>query len=126
MIDIDHFKEINDQYGHAEGDQVLRALTEQCRQYIRDVDILGRYGGEEFVILLPESNTAQAAQVAERLRNQVSNRPTPTADRLHHITVSIGVKTLDSQVSSLEELLAAADEALYQAKRAGRDQVIVI
>lgn len=118
MMDIDHFKNINDTYGHQSGDVVLRHLSLILRETLRQVDIIGRIGGEEFSILLPETALDSAVKVAERLREKISLHEIFLAGGLPlHFTVSIGVATLSSKDMNLDRLLNFADEALYEAKR---------
>jgi diguanylate cyclase (GGDEF)-like protein len=124
MIDIDHFKRINDTYGHPVGDQALIALANCCRANLRTVDILGRYGGEEFLILLPETQHDKALEAAERIRKQVEAMVLPAAKGPLKLTISAGVATLDLEAPvSLDELIKNADDALYGAKAAGRNRV---
>jgi diguanylate cyclase (GGDEF)-like protein len=124
MLDIDHFKTINDTYGHAIGDVILRTVARRCRQNIRDVDILGRYGGEEFAILLPETDLPAARQTAERLRQSVAETPVPTERGDIAVTISLGVARATESTSDVAALLDRADAALYAAKRAGRNCVM--
>jgi diguanylate cyclase (GGDEF)-like protein len=123
MLDIDHFKQVNDTYGHAVGDHVLKEVADSCRQAMRKEDVLGRYGGEEFVIMMPESNLVATCQVAERLRQSIAQKTIDTEVGPVMVTVSLGVITLDDECSTLETLLAGADQALYWAKRSGRNRV---
>ncbi len=123
MLDIDRFKLVNDTYGHAGGDQVLQAIAECCRQVMRKVDVLGRLGGEEFAIIMPETDLAAACQVAERLRQSIAEKTFDTEAGPVRVTVSIGVSTLDDRYSKPEALVAGADQALYVAKRNGRNRV---
>lgn len=125
MLDIDHFKQVNDIYSHAVGDQVLRALAETCRANLREVDLLGRYGGEEFAILLPETDVQGAEQVAERLRHEIASAPVMTRRGPITVTVSLGVTGALNGSSELAVLLDRADTAMYAAKQAGRDRVVV-
>jgi len=125
MLDIDHFKQVNDTYGHTIGDQVLRAVAERCRKHLRKFNVLGRYGGEEFVALLPETEPANARLVAERLRQGIADLPIDTERAVIAITISVGVGGLDEECLALECLLERADWALYAAKQAGRDRVHV-
>jgi diguanylate cyclase (GGDEF)-like protein len=129
MIDIDHFKKVNDTYGHLAGDAVLASLAATMRAVLRDYDIIGRFGGEEFSVLLPHTPAAEAAQAAERLRCKLAQLVIPTGngpDRVPlQVTVSIGVATLESSHRDLDELIAAADVALYRAKAAGRNCIRV-
>jgi diguanylate cyclase (GGDEF)-like protein len=125
MLDVDHFKRVNDRHGHHVGDQVLRALAERCRSALRSVDLLGRYGGEEFAILLPGASEQSAATVlAERIRRKVAEEPIETDDGPVRVTISIGVATIDQQMRSPEDLFKRADAALYEAKQAGRNRVV--
>jgi diguanylate cyclase (GGDEF)-like protein/PAS domain S-box-containing protein len=125
MLDIDHFKQVNDAHGHALGDQVLRALAHCCLKNIRDIDTVGRYGGEEFVVLLVETDSVRAHRIAERLRDQVSLLATDTPLGPVRVTVSLGVAArMDGD--DLTTLLARADQALYAAKQAGRNRVAVL
>lgn len=125
MIDVDHFKGINDRYGHATGDQALRLLAEQCRAALRKSDVLARYGGEEFVILFPETGGEPAREAVERIRSSLRHATvTPTEGDPFTIAVSAGVAERKAG-ESLGEVLRRADEALYAAKRGGRDRVVV-
>lgn len=124
MIDVDHFKAFNDNYGHAVGDAVLQRVAALLVQAVRGVDTCGRYGGEEFVALLPETDSAGAFQVAERMRESIAGDSLIVGNSLNlHVTVSIGVSTL-RQDETLEQALARADAALYEAKRSGRNRVV--
>jgi diguanylate cyclase (GGDEF)-like protein len=125
MLDVDHFKLVNDQYGHQMGDQVLQTVAAGCRKFLRAGDVLGRYGGEEFVILLPDTTLDQAAQVAERLRQNLAMMKIASVDESITVTISLGIATLDAVDSEpgLDTLLSHADQALYTAKQSGRNQV---
>lgn len=123
MMDLDHFKKFNDQYGHLIGDLVLQEFAESVRRSVREVDLIGRYGGEELVIFLPETDLDTALQVAERLRETIEMTPIRTSDKQLHITVSIGVSRRDENTLELETLIARADQAMYIAKHRGRNQV---
>jgi diguanylate cyclase (GGDEF)-like protein len=123
MLDIDRFKLVNDRYGHPLGDIVLRQLSECCRGNVRTIDIVGRYGGEEFFILLPEADLSQAVQVAERLRQLLAELDVQSPQGEIRITVSAGVATLTPEVHTLEALIAQTDRELYRAKNAGRNRV---
>jgi diguanylate cyclase (GGDEF)-like protein len=123
IVDIDHFKVVNDTHGHLTGDAVLRMLAAEMRQQVRESDPVGRFGGEEFAILLSGTTTVEACRVAERIRRGSSGVRVITNDALVGVTVSIGVAVLGSHGGDLSELLKAADKALYRAKRAGRDRV---
>lgn len=124
MLDIDHFKQFNDRYGHAIGDQVITEVAARCSMQLRNVDILGRYGGEEFSVLLPETDIAEARIIAERLCHHIGNKAFDTDCGLLTATISLGVATLKNH-STLKELLDNADKALYQAKAAGRNRVCI-
>jgi len=130
MMDIDHFKAVNDSYGHLAGDAVLAGLSAALRGLLRDYDIVGRFGGEEFAILLPHTTAAEARDIAERLRVRLAKIITPVTAGAEsvplRITVSIGVAALEEARRDLDELLAAADSALYQAKQSGRNMTCLI
>jgi len=123
LVDVDHFKRVNDSHGHLTGDEVLRALAAGLRQQVRESDVVGRFGGEEFTVLLPRTDGAGAYGIAERLRAGAATLSVAAADARINVTVSIGVAVLGQHGDDLFELLAAADVALYRAKDAGRDQV---
>ncbi|WP_150303365.1 sensor domain-containing diguanylate cyclase [Pseudomonas saliphila] len=123
-LDIDHFKSVNDHYGHACGDQVLIALSHSLKQHSRDNDLIARFGGEEFVMLLPDANLEEAYRCAERIRAAAETlqvRADP--DAAVHITVSIGVAEVGVGYETIETALSRADRALYQAKHSGRNRV---
>jgi diguanylate cyclase (GGDEF)-like protein/PAS domain S-box-containing protein len=124
MLDVDHFKLFNDNYGHHAGDMVLQKLSGVCVHILREIDIMGRIGGEEFAILLPETDGAQAWETAERLRLGILGAPVQLElDATIFFTVSIGVASFAAADSSVEDLLRRADAALYAAKKAGRNRV---
>ena len=123
MLDVDHFKRVNDRLGHAAGDQVLFLLAQGLQQNIRDIDILGRYGGEEFVVLLPETSLPEAMEAAERLRAQVEGALAQSEYGWLAITISMGVACLSPGIQDLSFLIAHADQAMYDAKNAGRNRV---
>ena len=125
MLDIDHFKKVNDRHGHAVGDQVLRAVAQRCQKIIREIDIFGRYGGEEFSLVLPELDIKQAQDVAERLCLEIAQQPFEIDDGKLDITISLGITQLTPSDVDIESLLMRADEAMYSAKRAGRNQVAI-
>jgi len=124
MLDIDHFKQINDSFGHAIGDQVLRSMADTCVSTLRTIDVIGRYGGEEFIILLPETDLASAGLVAERIQQRVLAEPVQTEQGALAITVSLGVSESMPTCRSLEQLIDRADQALYVAKQHGRNRVM--
>ena len=128
LVDIDHFKQVNDTYGHLAGDRVLKAIAEALTGQSRDYDKVGRFGGEEFVLLLAQTVEKDACKIAERLRNYVASLTVPADDRpdapLLSVTVSVGVTALArDETRELSDLLAAADSAMYHAKQAGRNCV---
>jgi diguanylate cyclase (GGDEF)-like protein len=119
LLDVDHFKLINDTHGHDVGDRVLREIGRTAREELRDTDVLGRWGGEEFLLIAPETTLPQGRALAERVRSRLSE--TRILDRLR-VTVSIGVAGVSGD-EGLKDVLRRADDALYQAKAQGRDQV---
>lgn len=123
MIDIDHFKYVNDSYGHAAGDQVLIQFVQRVLKELRSTDILCRYGGEEFAILLPETEIQEAIQAAERLREVVAADPFILQTAQSYITISLGVATNEADVSLLDVLIDRSDKALYESKQFGRNRV---
>jgi diguanylate cyclase (GGDEF)-like protein len=125
MLDIDHFKKINDTYGHTVGDEVLRTLASELRDHIRYPDTIGRYGGEEFLIVLPHSTFNAAAEQAERLCSYVRSLLIKSGEQQIAVTVSIGVAQYKIHKEDWEALLRRADAALYQAKNGGRDRWVV-
>jgi diguanylate cyclase (GGDEF)-like protein len=126
MIDLDHFKLVNDTFGHPVGDEVLRNTARVLQREARTVDIVARFGGEEFVVVLPETGEEGAVAVAERIRVRIAEQavlPGPGYDSAR-VTASIGVAVVpSSDVSGAEDLIALADQALYRAKAAGRNRV---
>lgn len=123
MLDLDHFKKVNDTYGHAVGDEVLQKVAEALIENTRDIDIVSRYGGEEFVVLMPETNQVEAYQAAERLRKYIEAVVIPYQDNYISVTVSLGVAVATQNIPDLAALIESADQALYQAKGAGRNCV---
>jgi diguanylate cyclase (GGDEF)-like protein len=124
MLDIDWFKSVNDTYGHSVGDRVLILLCDTVKRELRLGDMLARIGGEEFVMLLPHANLSTAQQVAERLRTQVAGLTLlQDSGAVLQFTSSFGVATMNDSIATVDELLKAADQALYKAKNAGRNQV---
>jgi diguanylate cyclase (GGDEF)-like protein len=124
MMDIDHFKVVNDTYGHQTGDLVLQQLGSLCRETLREIDRVGRIGGEEFAVILPHTDGVRALEVAERLRQAVARCEVALEKGLPlHFTLSIGVTTLVGIGANIDTLLGQADSALYEAKRGGRNRV---
>ena len=121
LLDIDHFKLVNDQHGHQSGDRVLVDFTRRIQPLLRRMDLLARFGGEEFVVLLPDTESADAWIVAERILARVAD---PADRSLPAITTSIGVAVWRPEDRQVDELLARADRALYQAKVEGRNRIV--
>ena len=124
MLDIDHFKRINDTYGHHVGDDAIKAMTHATTKCLRPTDVLGRIGGEEFVVLLPHTEEAGAITAAERIRAAVARVSVPAGNQAVRFTISIGAVTYARRASA-QQLLDCADKALYAAKTGGRDQVCI-
>ena len=126
MCDIDHFKNVNDQYGHAVGDEVLREVARRLHNSVRSYDMVGRYGGEEFLVALNKCNPGSAVSRAENLRMKIGGRPIQTANKPMTVTISVGVAlSTEFTECTVEELMHQADMALYAAKAAGRNCVRV-
>lgn len=126
MLDIDHFKPVNDTYGHAAGDEILHEFAKRIARNVRGVDLAARYGGEEFVVVMPDTVEADAKMIAERLRQTISNTPFTLADGTNiNITVSLGLACITDDVITTADLLERADSALYQAKHDGRNRVVI-
>mgnify|MGYP000930796619 FL=1 len=127
MVDVDHFKPVNDTYGHQQGDVVLQTLADQMKAHLRDYDLAARFGGEEFALVLPETALAEAVQVAERLRVAISELRIPTDHDEIRLTISLGVATYPHpKVRTVDNLILEADRALYNAKEKGRNRVETI
>ena len=126
VLDIDYFKSINDTYGHDAGDDVLREFAIRVRKSIRGIDLACRMGGEEFVVVMPETDMAVAATVAERLRRRIATEPFPIeqGNKMVAVTISIGIAVLESPDDNSAQILKRADQALYRAKRDGRNRVV--
>lgn len=125
VLDVDHFKRINDSYGHATGDDALRMVAGGCQAILREYDILGRLGGEEFVVVLPGATADESRVVAERVRRHLSRMAIPGPEGRFHLTSSIGISALEGAYDTLEKAIHRADLALYRAKREGRNRVVV-
>jgi diguanylate cyclase (GGDEF)-like protein len=126
LLDIDHFKKFNDTYGHPAGDKILCDLVDACRGTLRSIDIIGRYGGEEFVFLLPETHLQGALKTADRLRQNLMKIKVSIGEAALSVTVSLGAagyKPDSDEVATLDQLVRLADESLYDAKAAGRNCV---
>jgi diguanylate cyclase (GGDEF)-like protein len=124
MFDVDHFKQVNDRHGHPVGDQVIVAVARRLAAATRKTDLLGRYGGEEFVILLPDTAHDGARILAERIRAGLADRPIDTDAGPLPVTASIGLAQWEPDDTEPGTLLARADEALYRAKQSGRNRVV--
>ena len=125
MIDVDHFKAINDTWGHSQGDRVLAAIAEACRRTLRPQDVIGRFGGEEFIVALPDTRPEEARRVAERLRQRVAGLSFDDDMPGHRLAVTIGVAGVVDEATDLGTLINRADQALYAGKRGGRNRVVV-
>ncbi len=133
IVDIDHFKRVNDDYGHDVGDLVLQALVMTCQVQLRKIDTLGRVGGEEFMLVLPETDEAQAHEVCDRLRTAVQSQEfTVPSGEILHLTISLGIASyhpqqvrVDDESKLVHVMCQHADAAMYQAKKAGRNQVAI-
>jgi diguanylate cyclase (GGDEF)-like protein len=124
LFDLDHFKNVNDTYGHQAGDNVLAAVAQKCKNELRKSDILGRYGGEEFIALLPDTDLESALKVAEKLRWTIETTSIPTIEGTICLTISIGVASFgDMDELSIDQAIKYADDSLYLAKRSGRNQI---
>jgi len=126
LVDIDHFKRINDNFGHAVGDEVLREFAIRLATNVRAIDLACRYGGEEFVVIMPDTGLVEAERIAERLRNHVAGSPfnVPGVDDELGVTISIGVASTLGATDTALDLLKRADDAVYEAKAAGRNLVV--
>jgi len=124
MIDLDHFKSINDTYGHAAGDAVLITAAKKMSEQLRSTDLIGRFGGEEFLVVLPETNTANLMRIAERIRKALASTAVTINNNTIHFTCSIGAAVRQIEMATDDKsLIQLADAALYNAKHAGRDQI---
>jgi diguanylate cyclase (GGDEF)-like protein len=129
MADLDHFKDVNDRYGHLAGDEVLRDVSGRLLRSVRPYDLIGRYGGEEFLIVFPNCGSTDARRRAEELCEIIRATPIRISDGTIQVSVSIGVVSIvetTAQTKSPDEVLREADAALYEAKRTGRDRCVAI
>jgi len=126
MVDIDYFKRVNDRYGHDVGDAVLRETAKRLRGAVREIDVVTRYGGEEFLLVLPSTNFSGALSVADRVWRAIGGDDFGVGDSKEHVTISVGVAVFPSRdIKTKDQLIKAADKALYQAKADGRDRICV-
>ncbi len=125
MIDVDHFKAINDTWGHIQGDRVLAAIAKTCTRSLRPQDVIGRFGGEEFIVALPETHLKDAKMVAERLQRKVTELPVMEDMPDHRLTVTIGIAGVLDEETDLDDLIQQADRALYAGKHGGRNRVVM-
>jgi diguanylate cyclase (GGDEF)-like protein len=123
MIDIDHFKGINDRYGHATGDDVIRTVAARLAGTVRSTDVLGRYGGEEFALIMTDTDEPTSAETAERLRALIADTGIDTRSGPVPVTISLGLTRLRPADEDITDVLARADRALYDAKQSGRNRV---
>jgi two-component system cell cycle response regulator len=125
-LDVDYFKAVNDTHGHDVGDRVLQEIAARLRQSVRNVDMICRIGGEEFVIVLPNTDAAVAAKIAERIRRLIASKPFNVGAKSGplNVTISIGLSIIEAASDTMDDILKRADEALYKAKREGRNRVI--
>jgi diguanylate cyclase (GGDEF)-like protein len=124
MIDVDHFKTINDRSGHATGDEALKLVAESCSANQRDTDIVARLAGDEFALLLPETDPAQARTVAQRIQSNLTILPIIANGEPVLLTVSIGLAAATLSMSGIDALMKAADQALYESKAQGRNRIV--
>ena len=126
LLDCDFFKNINDQYGHLFGDQVLQHICVVCSEEIRNIDFFARYGGEEFIIILPESELSGAIKTAARIQSSLANKAIVFEKTDVYVTLSVGICEITQQHRSFEEMIKDADTAMYRAKENGRNRIEVI
>jgi diguanylate cyclase (GGDEF)-like protein len=125
VLDVDHFKDINDTWGHASGDEVLRRLATVLRENVRRIDVVGRLGGEEFAVLMPGASDERAAEVIERICQRIRHEEIDLPDGFVTLTVSAGIAETDPWSESIDDALERADAAMYRAKYDGRDRFVI-
>lgn len=123
IIDLDHFKNINDTYGHMAGDEVLRQISSRIKDSQRETDFVGRYGGEEIVVILPETDLQTSISIADDIRKIIAQEPVEFENKIIKVTASIGISNLRDEHNNYPSIFAEADEALYSAKELGRNRV---
>jgi diguanylate cyclase (GGDEF)-like protein len=124
MLDVDVFKSVNDRYGHAAGDRVLKHVSQKIVENVREMDMVARMGGEEFSVLLPNTEAEDAVRLAERVRLAIERESCQLEEHIIDVTVSVGVASYSQEFSSLEAILRQADDSMYRAKNRGRNQVV--
>ncbi|MFP3031917.1 MAG: diguanylate cyclase, partial [Wolbachia sp.] len=127
ILDIDYFKMVNDSFGHSAGDELLKQIQRRISENIRVTDLLARFGGEEFVVVMPDTDTSDAYTIAERIRKIIAKKPFILADKntTHDVTVSIGIAEMqESDLDNIKEFIVRADKYLYKAKNSGRNRVV--
>ena len=125
MMDLDNFKRVNDKYGHVAGDKVLIDVSSKIKKSLRDADYVGRYGGEELLVILPETTLENAAKVGERLRSLVEKKIIKFGNEKVSMTISIGVSDVKKEDEVIQNVIGRADSAMYKAKKAGKNQVVI-
>ena len=125
LIDADHFKRINDRFGHPAGDAALQAIAEVCNESVRETDVVGRFGGEEFIVLLPHTRASDAVIVAERIRTAMMETGLYWQGHRLNVRLSLGIAEAGLHADDFDELIAAADQALYAAKKGGRNRTVI-
>ena len=123
MADIDHFKKINDTHGHLVGDVILERVAAILKENVREIDLVGKFGGEEFIIVLPETEMPEAKQITQRLCDLVNEKSIHAYDEEIRVTLSLGISAFPGQARGMQDLIQRADEALYKAKELGRNRV---
>ena len=124
ILDIDYFKDINDTYGHSFGDEVLKVVAHRCKTIVRNVDIIARFGGDEFIILLPETGLDDARLAAEKIRKTIGSQPVIIDNKTEvYLTISLGISSAGERIENIDGLFKKADQALYLAKEEGRNNV---
>jgi diguanylate cyclase (GGDEF)-like protein len=126
MVDVDNFKKINDNYGHLVGDVILRGVSKSIKDSTRQIDFMGRYGGEELAVILTETDKEESLVIAERIRQAVESNKIAAYDESLNVTISIGISLFPADATEVLSLIDKADQALYQAKQSGRNKVVLL